>query len=231
MERARTHRARWMVALAAALLLAGAAGAEEPKRYTPLDSQELLGARAAAEARAGLRSGARSRSGAQGASTTEVLLVERRDESKEKYEDGDWTRRADVYIYDYSNDTLRHSIVDVESGRVDSEEILQGVQLPLTEGEVQRALGIAFGDQATVQAIEGRYREISGEILESPEQLEVKAFVFLSDSKPEGLNPEAQACGVHRCAQLLLYTKDRVVIEVQAIVDLSTGRVAQLLDF
>jgi hypothetical protein len=220
---------RTIAALSAALVVGGAAAAEAPRRYTPLDAQELGSARAAAEARAGVAA-ASTRVPTSGPAS-EVLLVERRDESKEVYEGGDWKRRADVYIYDYSSDTLRHSIVDVETGEVDSEELVQGVQLPLTDGEVQRALGIAYGDPATRQAIETRYREISGELLGGTDQLQVKAFVFLSDSKPEGLNEDARGCGLRRCAQLLLYTKDRVVIEVQPIVDLSNGRVAQLLDF
>jgi hypothetical protein len=155
-----------------------------------------------------------------------VLLVERLEAKG-----GAPPRRADVYIYDYATDTLRRTVVDVASGALHSEEVVQGVQLPLTQPEVDQALAIAYADDATRALLEQRYRDIAGEVLSTMEQLHVKAFVFHADSKPEGLNDASQRCGIHRCAQLLFYTSDQVVIEIQPIVDLSVGAVTQRLDF
>lgn len=227
-KRRRSHRILWIVA-GIGLLLAGPAAGDPPKRYRPLSAQEHAGAVAVARDRAEASAAARTRAATQGAGPperTEVLLVERLHEKG-----GNPPRRADVYIYDYATDTLRRTVVDVASGAVHSEEVVQGVQLPLTQPELERALGIAYADAATRAVVEERYREVAGEVLQGIEQLGVKAFVFHADSKPDGLNDASRRCGIHRCAQLLFYTTDQVVIETQPIVDLSVGTVTQRLDF
>ncbi|MBV7330228.1 hypothetical protein KFU94_18655 [Chloroflexi bacterium TSY] len=160
----------------------------------------------------------------------EILLVERHQESKELYASGEWPRRSDLFTYDYSTDTLLHTIVDVESGEISSRETIQGVQLPLTDNEIERALTIADADDALRQRLAQQYQAITGESLSSITQLNVKASIFYADAMAESVNSLAQQCGLQRCAQLLLYTADRVAFEILPIVSLSRGRVMQVIE-
>ena len=163
------------------------------------------------------------------ASTQEVLLVERHQESKDAYKTGHWPRRGDAYIYDYATDTLTYALINLETGQVDAKQETQFVQLPLTEGEIARALDIAYADEALRTKLAALFFAVSGEPLRDLSQLNVKAFVFRADSIPEDLNGAARQCGLHRCAQLLIFTHDDVAFEMQPIVDLSFGQVVQVL--
>jgi len=170
-------------------------------------------------------------SGVSPQANEEILLVERHQESKEVYKNGTWTRRSDVYIYNYQTDTLVQVIVNNETGAVEEEITIQGVQLPLTANEVDRAAQIVWSDDSTRQQLQTQYATITGQTLQSLDQLNVKAFVFHAESMPTDLNASSQQCGVHRCAQLLVYTGDEIAFEMTPIVDLSSGIVAQVLDF
>ncbi|MEZ4674152.1 MAG: hypothetical protein R2932_07925 [Caldilineaceae bacterium] len=155
----------------------------------------------------------------------EVLAVERYDAPKGS---SATTRQGDVYLYDYGSDTLIHSIVDVASGAVTVEK-LQGMQLPLTPREEDRAVQLLQDDRDLWAKLAARYQTITDEALTSTAQLQVKVSLFLADAMPDQVNVAAQQCGKHRCAQVLLFTTDRTVLEVLPIVDLSRGQVVQLL--
>lgn len=163
--------------------------------------------------------------------TQEVLLVERYQEPKKTYQSGTWPRRSEIYIYDYPSDTLRHILFNVETDTIEADEIVQQVQLPLTENELTRAADILWQDAVTKQAIVAQYAALTGEALLSLDQLNIKAFVFHANSMPDDLNEASQQCGLHRCAQMLLYTEDHTAFEITPIVDLSRRYVPQLLDF
>ncbi|MEZ4709967.1 MAG: hypothetical protein R3A44_22365 [Caldilineaceae bacterium] len=163
------------------------------------------------------------------ASMPEVLLVERHQESKAAYNTGHWPRRGDAYIYDYATDTLLFALINLASGEVDAQETYQNVQLPLTQNEIDRALEIAYADDDLRTELGARFQKLTGEMLLDLNQLKVKAFVFWADSMPADLNVDAQQCGLHRCAQVLIFTHEDVAFEMQPIVDLSAGRVVQVL--
>ncbi len=158
----------------------------------------------------------------------EILSVERYDAPKGSQSAGSTSRQGDVYLYEYATDTLIHSIIDVESGAV-REERLRGVQLPLTVREKARALQIIRGDADLWSALAERYRLITGETLTATEQLQTKVSLFLGESMPDQVNAAAQQCGQHRCAQVLLFTVDHTLLEALPIVDLSRGKVIQIL--
>lgn len=156
----------------------------------------------------------------------EILLVERYDAPKDSPAEA--LRQGEVYLYDYTTDTLIHSIVDVATGSIQTKR-LQGVQLPLTTQEEDRAVDLLLADKALWRMLSERYEIITGDSLEDLSQLEMKVSLFLADAMPDQVNEAAQQCGQHRCAQVLLFTVDRTVLEVLPIVDLSEGRVIQLL--
>lgn len=167
--------------------------------------------------------------------TIEVLAVERYDAPKASAAKSDSAafvpggRSGEVYLYDYTTDTLIHTVVDLEQKQTWREE-LQGVQLPLTVREEARAVQIVRSDSKLWPTLASRYATITGEALTSTEQLQVKVSLFLSDTMPEQVNAAARQCGAERCAQLLLFTTtERTVLEILPIVSLSQGRVVQLL--
>ena len=210
---------------ASVLSVAGA-----PTGYDPLTAQE-----ADIVAAAALQSVAASRQPAASAEqlatdAQEVLLVERHEADKAAYAKGMWPRQADVYVYDYATDTLLHTLVDVQSSAVITVERVQGVQLPLTVREEQRALALVQADNKLWSSLADRYQTITGEALAGLEQLQVKVSVFHADVMPDRVNAAAQACGQHRCAQVLLFTVDKTLLDMTPIVDLSLGQVVQVLD-
>lgn len=156
---------------------------------------------------------------------TELLLVERR--NPQKNETGSEGREADVYVYDYRTDTLHHSVVNSISGQVKHEEQVQGVQLPLSNNEIDRAKTIATDNRTVRGRLQQEYLLITGQALNSVDQLNVKAFIFLASSMPSEVNDDAKNCGLHRCARLLLHTEEKIALETAPIVDLSRGNVAQ----
>ena len=210
---------------ASVLSVAGA-----PTGYDPLTAQE-----ADIVAAAALQSVAASRQPAASAEqlatdAQEVLLVERHEADKAAYAKGTWPRQADVYVYDYATDTLIHTLVDVQSSAVITVERVQGVQLPLTVREEQRALALVQADNKLWTSLADRYQTITGEALVGLEQLQVKVSVFHADVMPDRVNAAAQACGQHRCAQVLLFTVDKTLLDMTPIVDLSLEQVVQVLD-
>lgn len=197
-----------------------------PSGYDPLTTQEMGAIAAVAQAAAPSRAATASvPEGEQ-----EVLLVERREAAKAAYAKGTWPRQGDVYVYEYATDTLIHTVVDVQSGAVVTVERLQGVQLPLTAREEQHALALIEADGSLWPRLSARYQAITGESLQHLTQLQVKVSLFHADVMPDRVNVAAARCGQHRCAQILLFTVDKTLLEIMPIVDLSQRQVVQVLD-
>ncbi len=157
----------------------------------------------------------------------EVLLIERNEEKGAPSDQ----RRADVFIYDYSTDELIQSLVDLNTSEVISSQRKQGVQLPLTNNELKRAKEIVFEDEDERAILEEEYRRVASREMTDVADLNIKAFTFLADSLPNRINEASKLCGIHRCAQLMLYTQDNVVFEISPIVNLSEGVVTQRIGF
>lgn len=154
-------------------------------------------------------------------SRSELLLVERHEETKAVMRSGNWPRRADVYTYLYDTDTLLLAVVNLTTGQVDSVETMQNVQLPLTQNETNRAIQLLLADASLMANVASQYQTITGTPLTQPQtQLKFSTLIYLADSMPNA-NPGAAACGLHRCAQFLIATQDDVAINLLPIVDLS----------
>ena len=157
----------------------------------------------------------------------EVLLIERNEDKGAPKSQ----RRADVFIYDYSSNELIQSLVDLNTSEVIHSERKQGVQLPLTAKELIRAKQIVFEDEDERAILEDEFRRISSRELTDTSELNIKAFTFLADSLPNRVNEASKQCGIHRCAQLMLYTHENIVFEISPIVNLSEGVVTQRIGF
>jgi hypothetical protein len=168
---------------------------------------------------------------AQGSNTAEssglgaddvVLRIERHEEEKAA-EDGA-PRRADVYVYSYDDDVLTLTVVDVDAGTVDHSEVVPNTQLPLVAEERDRVLDLALADAPFADLLATRFRQATGRDLADPAtDVEAVPIIFRSDANPGTVGP-ARACGVHRCAQLMLQSSDDLLIDLLPVVDLSTGR-------
>lgn len=189
-------------------------------------SEDEINTTLSAALRAGAAKGADSEISAA-ALQQEILLVERHQSKKGEIQSASAARQGDAYIYDYTTDTLKHAIVNLDTGETLAIEEMQNVQLPLTENEVERALDLAFQNESLRTELQSSYQLVSGNELTNIDQLNVKAFIFLAESMPDSVNGLSESCGLHRCAQLLLYTEDDTILEVQPIVDLSRQIVTQ----
>lgn len=164
------------------------------------------------------------------AAHVELLLIERHQEPKDVTQQGDTTRRADVYIYRYDDDVLVQAIVNLYSARVDSVTTTQDVQLPLTESEATRAMQLVLDDPSAGAVIRAQYQQITAQALRNPDQqLRIHALIFRADAMPTLLG--TATCGIRRCAQLMIATQDDVLIDVLPVVDLSTGKLIELSRF
>ncbi len=157
----------------------------------------------------------------------EILLVERHYQKNAPQDQ----RRADIYTYDYETNELIESLVDLNSSEVLATSRQQGVQLPLTKSELRRVKRIVFEDDEERQILENEYQRITSRKLKNFSELYFKAIIFTADSLPKLVNEESKQCGLHRCAQLMLYTGENVVFEITPIVNLSEGVVTQRIGF
>lgn len=158
----------------------------------------------------------------------EPLLVERHRVAKNASNRNQ--RLADVYWYDYGRDMLILNLVNVTTQEVLSVEESQGTQLPLTDVEIQRALGILVSDQVAKQRISDEYRSITGQPLNDySSQVEMKAFVFHAATAPAQLQSDSLRCGINRCAQIMLFTPNEIAFEMMPIVNLSKNKVTDIL--
>ncbi|MEM7125736.1 MAG: hypothetical protein AAF702_05390 [Chloroflexota bacterium] len=164
------------------------------------------------------------------ASPREVLLLTQRLDAGKTAKDQDAPpRRSESYFYNYDTNVLRRVIVNLATDAVEEIDEIQSVQLPLIDAEINQALQIVYKDDTISQTIYEQYRAATGISLESLEALEHKVFVFKSDTMPDRVNDASRQCGLQRCAQVLLFTHDRIAFEVTPIVNLSTQEVIQLM--
>ena len=155
---------------------------------------------------------------------TEVLLVERHQEPKSVRQQGNWPRRADMYVYNYDTNILTYSIINLDTGVVDAVESAQNVQLPLNQAETERAIQLALADPQVNAILQTQYQATSGTPLTNPqEQLDIHVLTF--QAGPDQSQSAVVNCGLHRCAQLLITTQNGYFINLLPVVDLSNNQV------
>ncbi|MEO7705047.1 MAG: hypothetical protein ABIV92_10445 [Thermoflexales bacterium] len=161
---------------------------------------------------------------ASGAARTETILVERHEESKDVYARGAWDRRADVVFYLYGFDLAVTTVVNLATRTADIVDARANYQPPLTRGEMNRAFDLALADVSAASKIRSAYQNRIGRALADPEAIERYGFVFMPDEVPEATSPDVLACGVRRCALMVLAVAGDV-LDTTIVVDLSNGRV------
>jgi len=161
--------------------------------------------------------------------TSEVLSIETH--LFNKGSENNAPRLIDVFSYNYDNNKTTKTVVNLDTNKVVSSSSYSKMQLPLTQREVQYALSVVFDDADEMALLKQEYNRITGGELVSQSQLEVKAFTFFAETMPGQINQATQICGQHRCAQLVLFTPEKIVFEVSPIVNLSEGIVSQHMGY
>jgi hypothetical protein len=220
-----TRPARGFIALLACGLWFTSAQGAAPQRfgYDPLSADEMARAEAVLRQDNGAAALLKGR--------VEWLFTERLDEPKGTAIGPGGLRRAEVNVYLYDHDRLLRAVVDLRSGKLVGTELLAGEQLPPTRAESARSLDIALADRATAAAIRQEFQRVSGKPLTAPDQLVARALVFRADADPDAGKGEAAQCGAHRCMQMLLTTRDSMLVNVLPIVDLSRRSVVGAVPF
>jgi len=139
-------------------------------------------------------------------------------------------RLADAWYYSYEHNETTHNVIDLASGNVISSEVVIGTQLPLVDTEITRAFDVLLASAPDRVALEQAYKDVTGKPFKDRSQVSFKAFIFHPDTVVDGLTPAARRCGVHRCAQMLIYTHDNIALDTAPVVDISTSRVLQNLE-
>lgn len=160
----------------------------------------------------------------RGASRTETIVVERHEEAKAVYARGAWDRRADVVFYLYGPDLAVTVVVNLATRAADGVDARAKYQPPLTRGEMNRAFDLAMADLTAAGKIRSAYQNRIGRALADPEAIERYGFVFVPDEVPEATSPDVLACGLRRCALMVLAVSGDV-LDTTIVVDLSNGRV------
>ena len=160
---------------------------------------------------------------AGGATRSETIVVERHEETKAVYALGAWDRRADVVFYLYGSDLAVSALVNLATRIADTVDVRANYQPPLTRGEMNRAFDLAMADLRAASKIRNAYQNRIGRALADPEAIERYGFVFMPDEIPEATSPEVLACGLRRCALLVLAVAGDV-LDTTIVVDLSNGR-------
>jgi Cu2+-containing amine oxidase len=204
----------------------------EISKAGPLDSLDVGEIDRAKRVLQGLRNTPRARAVSDSSASgtqSEILLIERR--PVEKGAERTAPRLVDVYTYNFQTNKLKQTVIDINTNQVQSVTESQGTQLPLIQKEINQAIDLVFNDSQQLQLLNQEFQRLTGQTLTNVNQVKVKAFTFLGDSLPGIVNEDAKNCGIHRCAQLLLYTADSVAFEISPIIDLSIKRIIQNINF
>jgi hypothetical protein len=127
-------------------------------------------------------------------------------------------RKAEVYFYDYRDDTLVHKTVDLTSGQVESSETSHGSQPPPSPAEATEAARLLIGSDRGA-GLKQDFKAATGHALTGPDQLRVQGLVFTP--RPGATGPLA-SCGAHRCVRLFTRVKDGPWIDTRHfVIDLS----------
>jgi len=140
------------------------------------------------------------------------------------------SRKAIVQIYDYDNNQLLTTTVNLSNRQVSRAVVNRGKQPPLATGERQHAIRIALADSATMRTLSRVYERVTGRALTDPRsQLKLRPRNFHTSYAENDEGPDAGDCRRQRCVQLSVVTADSIRINVVPVINLSEATVVTLL--
>ncbi|MEU1411042.1 Tat pathway signal sequence domain protein [Streptomyces sp. NPDC005731] len=154
------------------------------------------------------------------------LGVDLAEPDADRPDDRDPPRRADVVLYDYGDDALVTTTVDLDTGTVERTGIQHGVQPPLGREENAEAAALLIADPLGA-GLRADFKDATGKDLTSPGQLMLTGIVYRATP---GAQPAVLGkCGEHRCVRLLPKIPNGAWIDSRSfVVDLSARKVGTL---
>ena len=149
---------------------------------------------------------------------TQTLFIERQEAKKIVHE-----RIARVYQYDYTSQTSRLLIIDLDQQRVIRTLPLDSVHLPLNQMEIDFARTLLAADDKLMNQLRSEQSERAVQPFTSLSELDVKASIF----EPHDTN---HPCAVSRCALLSLFDASSTVFALEPIVFLDSLSIGLLQD-
>ena len=107
-------------------------------------------------------------------------------------------RTAEVYFYDYKDDSVVHKTVDLATREVTDSETAQRVQPPPSPAEARAAASLLLKDRLGA-GLRADYRRARGAELTRDAQLAVRGLVYRPRDDPSGALAK---CGRERCVRL-----------------------------
>ncbi len=148
----------------------------------------------------------------------QTLFIERQEAKKIVHE-----RIARVYQYDYTSQTSRLLIIDLDQQRVIRTLPLDSVHLPLNQMEIDFARTLLAADDKLMNQLRSEQSERAVQPFTSLSELDVKASIF----EPHDTN---HPCAVSRCALLSLFDASSTVFALEPIVFLDSLSIGLLQD-
>ncbi|GAA2085867.1 hypothetical protein GCM10009801_47860 [Streptomyces albiaxialis] len=118
-------------------------------------------------------------------------------------DEGSGGRTAEVYFYDYKDDTAVHKTVDLATGKVTASEKSRNTQPPPSLTEARAAASLLVKDELGA-GLRADYERARGEKLTRDTQLAVRGLTYRPHDDPAG--PLA-SCGQERCVRLFTRVK------------------------
>ena len=140
----------------------------------------------------------------------QTLFIERQEDKKVVSE-----RIARVYQYDYTSQTARLLIIDLDTQNVIRTVPLNSVHLPLSQTEVDFARALLAADEQLINQLRVEQSQRAVQPFTTLSELDVKASIF----EPLDAN---HPCALSRCALLSLFDATRTVFAMQPIVFLNS---------
>ncbi|MGA4544152.1 Tat pathway signal sequence domain protein [Uniformispora flossi] len=165
-----------------------------------------------------LRQSARTVTGAAG---PEPLTVDLSDPLPAETDPGKAPRRADVYFYNYADNTLAKRVVNLTAGVLERSSQAPNMQPAPSRTETAEALKLLVASPSGAP-LKAQYKAATGTELAGPEQLDANGSSYIADI---GDTATAQ-CGAHRCLILFVKVRGGVYLDTtRTVVDLSARAV------
>ncbi len=204
--------------------------AKKPRLLDPLSpSERSLAERLAQNANRSMRARMMSESkprpkGLEGLENMQTLYSQHHNEDKNS---DPLSRKADVFLYDYSNNESIRVVVDLKDNTVQDRVVTKGaVNQPFfTQREINAALQLIFDHPDMGSRLRNAYRNVSGQELINVNQLQAEGGIYFTDPRTP-LGRITASCKEDRCMQLFIPINDSSFIDTSnVIVNLSTGEV------
>lgn len=139
-------------------------------------------------------------------------------------------RKAIVQIYDYDNDRVLTSSVNLLNNKVSRAVVNSRVQPPLANSERKKAIQIALADAQVMNTVSRVYQRITGNPLTNiNSQLNITPRNFHGSEVRNDEGPDIGNCQRQRCVQLAIVTSDSVQVNVVPVINLSEESLVTLL--